>query len=128
MKKFLYNMTVAFLFTFSFLFFMQPAHGSTNWEAFSINIEHSIKNGNLGVQQSALLHIVKYGEKLNVQGALDDVIKLYKNGQDEKTRELALLAIFRIDNKTALELLNERVQEEFDTIMQEKLNKYLTKF
>jgi hypothetical protein len=128
MKMRLYKMNVAFLVIFSLLFFMQPVQASTNWEAFSINIEHSIKNGNLGVQQSALLHIIKYGDKLNVQGALDDVIELYKNGQDETTRELALLAVFRLDDKTALELLNERVQEEFDTIMQEKLNKYLTKF
>jgi len=128
MKKLLYKLTVIFLITFSFLIFIQPAFASTNWEAFSTNIEHSIKNGNLGVQQSAMLHIIKYGEKLNVQGAFDDVIELYKNGQDETTRELALLAIFRLDNKMALELLNERVQEDFDTIMKEKLNKYLSKF
>lgn len=128
MKKRLYKITVFFLVTFSFLIFIQPTFASTNWEAFSTNIEHSIKNGNLGVQHSAMMYIIKYGEKLNVQGALDDVIELYKNGQDETTRELALLAVFRLDNKTALELLNERVQEDFDTIMKEKLNKYLSKF
>jgi len=128
MKNFLYRATVVFILIFSFIFVTQPAIASTNWEAFSTNIEHSLKSGNLGVQKSAMMHIIKYSDRLKVNNALDDIIELYKTADDETTREIALLAVFSLDSKTAVELLNERVQEDFDGLMKEKLNKYLSKF
>ena len=82
---------------------------SENWELFSAGIKMALKGENPGVQQSAILMIIKYGGKLDVEDAVPDLIRHYRNANDDFSRKLALLAIFQIDKDSAFELLFEQL-------------------
>lgn len=107
---------------------IQPVNAhNTNWNHFSVNLEKALKTPNLGLQQSAMRLVIKYGNKLDVKNALSDVVALYMNHQDEQVRDLALLTIYRMDSQKAMELLDERHDIDYNSVLKEKLDKYLSK-
>ena len=78
---------------------------SENWELFSEGIKMALKSPNPGVQQSAILLIIRYGEKLDIEDAVSDMISYYHNAEDDLAKKLAVLAVFRIDRSSAYDLL-----------------------
>lgn len=116
------SLIVLFLLTF----LTQPVKADTNWKHFSLNLEKALKSDNIGLQQSAMFLVIKYGNKVDVRNALTDVMKLYKNNKDEQVRELALLTIFQMDRKKALELLNKKPNQDFKAFINKRLEMYLT--
>jgi hypothetical protein len=82
---------------------------SENWKLFSAGIKMALKGDNPGVQQSAILLVIKHGEKLDIKDAVSDMIRCYRNAKDVFSRELALLAIFQVDKDSAFELLFEQL-------------------
>ena len=71
-----------------------------------------MKGENPGVQQSAILLVIKHGEKLDIKDAVPDMIRCYRNAQDDLSKKLALLAIFQVDQDSAFELLFEQLNAE----------------
>ncbi len=116
------TLAVFFVLTFS----LQPAQADTNWNDFSANLEKALKTDNLGLQQSAMRLVIKYGDKVNVNNAMSNVLELYLFNQDKEVRELALLTIYRMDSKKAIQLLDIRSGEDFNAVFNEKLDKYLS--
>jgi hypothetical protein len=82
---------------------------SENWELFSAGIKMALKGVNTGVQQSAILLVIKYGEKLDIKDAVPDMIRCYRKATDDFSKKLTLLAIFQIDKDSAFELLFEQL-------------------
>ena len=82
---------------------------SENWELFSAGIKMALKGENPGVQQSAILLVIKHGEKLDIKDAVPDMIRCYRNAKDDFSRKLAILAIFQVDKDSAFELLFEQL-------------------
>jgi hypothetical protein len=98
---------------------ISQSHAQTeNWKLFSAGIKMALHSSNPGVTESAVRFIVKYGNKLDVEDSLDDLVKFYRSQQAEQTRKLALLAIYRLDQKKAFELLGEQLESEHKEILQ----------
>lgn len=105
---------------------IQPVQAGTNWKHFSANLEQALKTPNLGLQQSAMRLVIKYGDKLNVENAMTDVMNLYRHTRNEQTRELALLTIYRMNHKKAIELLEEREEVDYNSVFKEKIDNFLS--
>lgn len=126
MRQHTFKMALTLAVLFVLTFSLQPAQADTNWNDFSANLEKALKTDNLGLQQSAMRLVIKYGDKVNVNNAMSNVLELYLFNQDKEVRELALLTIYRMDSKKAIQLLDIRSGEDFNTVFNEKLDKYLS--
>jgi hypothetical protein len=73
----------------------------TDWNAFSKNLVMALKSGNLGLQTSAMQHIIVYHQRLKVSGAITHLVKLYRNHENEQVRQMALVTINKINNDWA---------------------------
>ena len=85
---------------------------NADWKKFSAGIRMAINSPNFGVQQAALRMIVKYGNNLDVNASLPDMVRFYRDQDDEQIRRLALLAIYRIDKEHAFKLVAEQLEVE----------------
>jgi hypothetical protein len=73
----------------------------TNWKTYSENLVMAMKSGNLGLQTSAMQLIIQWNDKLNVENAATDLVRLYRNNKNERVRIMALVTINTIDNEWA---------------------------
>ena len=97
---------------------------SENWELFSAGIKMALKGVNPGVQQSAILLIIKHGDKLEIDDAVPDLIRYYRNAQNEFSRKLAILAIFQVDKESAHQLLSEQLDKQTSELKREMSQLY----
>jgi hypothetical protein len=90
---------------------ISQSHAQTkNWKLFSEGIKMALQSTNPGLRESAMLLIVKHGTKLDLKDSVEDLVKFYRSQQAERTRKLALLAIYQLDQEKALELLAENLK------------------
>ncbi len=77
----------------------------TDWKVFSNNLVKAIKSENLGLQTSAMQFVIKYGQQVNVDRAILDIVRLYRNDKDEQVRRMALVTIHATQNQFALDIV-----------------------
>ncbi len=94
------------------------------WDKFSSGIKMALKGTNPGVKQSAILLVIKHGNKLHIDEAIPDLIRYYHSRQDEFSQKLALLAIFQVDSNVASELMYDQLVQQTTTAKQEILKMY----
>jgi hypothetical protein len=92
-----------------------------NWEAFSKNIVKGLSIDNDGVKQAALQHIVNYGEYLNVDKAVFDIVNIYRNSKNEKFRQLAVIALHKMHNEWAMNFLQENLRLETNPAIKKQI-------
>ena len=73
----------------------------TNWNAFSKNLVVALKTDNLGLQISAMQHIIHWADHLKVGEAAPVLIRLYRNHENVRVRQIALVTINAINNDWA---------------------------
>jgi hypothetical protein len=74
----------------------------TNWKLFSKNLVQAIKSDNLGLKVSAMQKVIKYKEKVDVEDAALEVVRLYRRHKDDRVRQLALVTLHSMQNDWAL--------------------------
>ncbi len=89
-----------------------PDTKTANWNTFSKALVQAVQSDNAGVQSSALQHIARYGENLEVDAALFDIVRIYRNAEDENTRILALMALNKVGNEWTMDFLRRTVRFE----------------
>ena len=90
----------------------QAQNNSTDWKQFSNALEKAISHDNYGVKLGALQQIAIYGSHLDVDGAVFDVVRVYRNAKAENERILALSALAKMKNAWAMDFLSRSVRFE----------------
>ncbi|NBC16346.1 MAG: hypothetical protein GVY18_03410 [Bacteroidetes bacterium] len=98
---------------------VDPALTTTNlatvdWAAFSTNLVNALATDNDGLQQSAMQLIIKYRERVDVHRARFDVMRLYRDHDDDRVRRMAVVTLGAMDNNWALGFLARSVTFEDD--------------
>jgi len=89
-----------------------------NWTAFSRNLVKAIASQNDGLRISALSMIVKYSENLDVDDAVFDIVRIFRNSKDTRIRQLALVTLHKMENNWAMDFLKRNLKfEENETIL-----------
>ena len=84
---------------------LASAGEKVDWQAFSKNLTMALKSPNTGLQISAMQKVIQYADKVIVDDAALDLVKLYRNNKDDRVRQLALVTIHAIDNDWALNVV-----------------------
>ncbi len=74
---------------------------TTNWNTFSQNLVAALKSDNLGLQISAMQHIIHWAKYVNVGEAAPVLIKFYRQHENVRVRQIALVTINAINNDWA---------------------------
>lgn len=91
---------------------VQAQNHRTDWTKFSKALKIAIAHDNNGVKLGALQQIAIYGSHLDVDGAVFDVVRVYRNAKDENERILALSALAKMNNAWAIDFLSRSVRFE----------------
>ncbi|MBL7977773.1 MAG: hypothetical protein JNN12_05475 [Bacteroidetes Order II. Incertae sedis bacterium] len=122
--KNLKSLLVAITLVFGFLtpvFANNYIPQTVNKVLFAKGLKIALTSDNLGVRQSALQQYVMYGQDLKVdQAAVFEIVKIYRNSQNESMRILALSALSSINNPWANDFLERSVKSEKSTWVKEK--------
>ncbi|MEM1269964.1 MAG: hypothetical protein AAF752_00775 [Bacteroidota bacterium] len=98
------------------------ADSARNWDKFSAALVTNIQAGHPGVQASALRHVVYYGDKVDVSDAVFDIVRIYRDNDDENLRMLALAALHKMDNTWANDFIARSIPfEKSDRVKRQSL-------
>ncbi|MEK7727333.1 MAG: hypothetical protein AAB354_02905 [candidate division KSB1 bacterium] len=78
---------------------------AVNWKLVSKNLVRSLASENEGLRQSAMDFFVQHADQLDINAAVYDVMHVYRNHKDERVRKLALVTLYKMQNKWAMEFL-----------------------
>jgi hypothetical protein len=87
----------------------------TDWDVFSEALVKAAKHDNYGVRLGAIQQIAIYGSRLNVDAAVFDVVRVFRNADDVNERILALSALSKMNNGWAIDFLARNVPFEKNT-------------
>ena len=85
---------------------------AATWKAFSTNLIHALAMDNDGVRVAAMQYIIRYGDKLDVDAAVFDVMRLYRSHDDDNVRRMAVVALGQMQSRGAIGFL--RLSEEYE--------------
>jgi len=108
MKKFLLTFLILTLVS-SFAYAGAP---KVNWDKFSENLTTSLKSENKGVKLSAMQLIIQYSDDLDVTDGVYDVMREFRNNEDQKIRKLALITLYKMHDDWAIDFL--KMQHKFE--------------
>jgi len=99
------------------LFFMLfstvlAGEGDTRWDLASRNMVEGLRDGNDGLKQSILQNIIRYGDSLDVNEAIFEIMRIYRNHENEGMRQLALIALHKTNNEWAMTFLQRAIKFE----------------
>ena len=92
-----------------------------DWTAFSKNLVQALQSDNEGLMQSAAQMIIKYGDQLDVNDAVFDVMRIYRNDKNQQVRRLALVTLTNMDSEWAKGFLKREIQFEGDPEIKKQL-------
>jgi len=97
-----------------FAVFSSAVAGETDnrWDMASRNMVEGLKNGNDGLKQSILQNIIRFGDSLDVNEAIFEIMRIYRNHENEGMRQLALIALHKTNNTWAMTFLERAIKFE----------------
>lgn len=85
-----------------------------NWDLVSENLVVGIYSGNPGVQQAAMRLIIQFADKLNVDDAEREMMRIYRFNDDSNMRQLALVTLHKIKSEYAMDFARRNLKFEDD--------------
>jgi hypothetical protein len=86
---------------------------AVDWAAYSSRLVDGLKSSNSGIMQSALRLSIQYAGLVDVSPALIEVMRVYREHDDERVRHLAVVALASTGSRMALDYL--QLSEDFES-------------
>jgi hypothetical protein len=99
-----------------------------NWEAFSANLVEGLTMNNDGVRQAALQHIITYEKRLDVNDAVFDIVRIYRFHKNERFRQLAVVALTKVENDYAAYYLKRSLKFEKNPTIHRQILDYVYRY
>jgi hypothetical protein len=90
----------------------QTSEHNVNWDLIGENLVVGIQSGNPGVQQAAMRLIIQYADKLNVNDAERELMRIYRFSDDTNMRRLALVTLHKIESEYAIDFAKRNLKFE----------------
>jgi hypothetical protein len=112
MKRFIYIVLTILIVSSLALADNQTKYSKNHWNIFTKNLVVALKSDHDGLKQAAMIHIIRYKDKLNVSKTIFPLVDIFQKHPNEKFRELATAALHYTDNKWAEDYLRKNYAEE----------------
>ena len=97
-----------------------PVYSQENvdWVSFSKNLAANLASENTGVKQSAMQLIIKYSDKLELDDdSIFELVRVYRWEKDVKYRQMALVTLYSLKNKWAMEFIKQSYEFEKNPVL-----------
>ena len=98
-----------------------------DWDAYSKELVKSLKSPIEGVKLSAMQRIIQYSDSLEVAGGGGMIWDIFKNNKNQKVRQLALVALSKMDNSLYTGKLSLHYRFEENQVIKNQLAFFLLK-
>lgn len=98
--------------------------GETNqidWNAFGKNLVKAIASDNEGLQCSAMRLIIQHADKLDVDQAVFDLVRIYRSNKNERIQQLAIVTLHKIQNKWAMGFLKRDLKFQDSPVLRRQI-------
>jgi len=97
-----------------------------DWDVVSENLVNALQSDNPGLQQSAMRFVIQYADKVNVDDALNNLMRIYRYSEDTKERQLALVTLHKIGSEYAMDFAKRNMKFETDEKIKKMSNACLS--
>lgn len=98
-----------------------PVRDAATWKLFSKNLVKAIQSDTEGLKLAALQMVIRYGEQVDVDAAVFDVVRLYRNHSDTHVRQLAIVTLGAMKHGWAMDFLTRSARFEKDPVLQKTI-------
>jgi hypothetical protein len=92
--------------------FFSNASAADEWNSFSDNLIQALRSDNDGLKASAMQMIIKHEGKLWVHEAAYDIYVIFREHENVKMRQLALVTLYKMQNDWFLASLKDELERE----------------
>lgn len=78
---------------------------AAQWTVFSNNLVDALTSEHDGLQEAAMRMVIQYGDQVRVDDAVFDVMRIYRDHNDENMRRMAVVALGEMNSKWAINFL-----------------------
>lgn len=90
-----------------------PALTTVEWLEYGERLETVLSSGHRGLKHAALRLIIAYGEHFDLsETAVFDVMRIYRDGDTDRVRRMAVVALAQMDSDWAIKFLERSVRFE----------------
>ncbi len=90
-----------------------PTLTVVEWSEYGDRLETALSSGHRGLKYAALRLIIAYGEHFDLsEDAVFDVMRIYRDGDADRVRRMAVVALARMDSDWAMKFLERSVRFE----------------
>ena len=101
---------------------------AAGWAEFSNNLKEALHSDNEGAKVGALGQIIRYGKYLDFDElTVFDVMRMYRDNKDPKTRRMAVVALGNMHNRWAIEFLGMLAPYEQDPTIKKTMENVVNK-
>jgi hypothetical protein len=100
---------------------LSNAYASDEWDSFSDNLVQALQSDNDGLKASAMQMIIKHGDKVYVNDAAIEVYRVFVNHENVKMRQLALNALYKMQNQWFFDRISEEINDEVNPLIRHQL-------
>ena len=91
----------------------KPSLTKAEWKAYGVGLEDALASDHQGLQNSVLQLIIAYSDNLKMsRTAVVDVMRLYRDGDTDQIRRMAVVALGQIQSGLAVDYLERSYQFE----------------
>ncbi|MFQ5628724.1 MAG: hypothetical protein ACE5I1_08185 [bacterium] len=114
MKRSISIVTAALLILFVLLSVGNASEKSNkvDWKSYGKNLAWALQSDNLGLQRSALLTIIHKGDRIQLGKGIHNLMNIYLAHEDERFRQLALVALHKTRDDWAMYYLRGQYRDE----------------
>lgn len=101
-----------------------PAFSGGNhvdWDAFSHNLVRALVTPNDGLRQSAMRQVIKYGDNLDLNEGVFEIVRMYRTHKDLQVRRLALATLPKTNSKWVMGFLRRAVEFEDSPVLRKQI-------
>jgi len=85
------------------------AQKRVNWDAVSDNLKANMKIDNEGVNVSTMQLMIQYAESLSVSNSVYDVMRIFRDNENQGIRQMALIALYKMKDPWAMNFLKRHI-------------------
>ncbi|GIV57464.1 MAG: hypothetical protein KatS3mg042_0377 [Rhodothermaceae bacterium] len=90
----------------------QEAVSKAAWKVFSENLVVALQSDHDGLREAAMRYVIQYNDRVDVRAAVFDVVRLYRDHDNDGLRRMAIVTLGHMDSDWAISFL--RLSEDFE--------------
>lgn len=98
------------------------ARTAARWETFSSNLVAALQSDMDGLRSAAMQMIIRYGDQVDVDEAVFDVVRIYRDHDNDHMRRMAVVALGAMNHPWGLDFLQRSQRFEKSPTVQHTLN------